>query len=81
MLLDLVVARGGASCGIDLVGYPGSYESAFPLERYKMFHRAGFRILPITYSLWRVGRERCLDEVERVLAVHQREPKAASDAG
>jgi hypothetical protein len=68
MLVDLVVSRDGESCGIDLVGFPGSYESAFPLERYEMFHRAGFRILPISYSLWRVGRERCLQEIERVMA-------------
>jgi hypothetical protein len=63
MLLDLVVARDGYSCGIDLVGYPGLYESAFPLERYKMFHRAGLRIIPLSYTLWRTKRERCLQAI------------------
>jgi hypothetical protein len=50
-------------CGVDLVGYPGAYESAFPLERYKMFHRAGLSIIPLSYTLWRANRQRCLQAI------------------
>lgn len=68
MLMDLVAARDGRSCGIDLVGYPGAYESAFPLERYKMFHRAGLRIIPISYALWRTRRDQCLQAIDDALS-------------
>jgi len=66
--MDLVAARDGRSCGIDLVGYPGAYESAFPLERYKMFHRAGLRIIPLSYALWRTQRDRCLQAIDEALS-------------
>ena len=68
MLMDLVAARDGRSCGIDLVGYPGAYESAFPLERYKMFHRAGLRIIPLSYALWRTRRDQCLHAIDDALS-------------
>ncbi len=68
MLMDLVAARDGRSCGIDLVGYPGAYESAFPLERYKMFHRAGLKIIPLSYTLWRTQRDRCLKAIDDALS-------------
>jgi hypothetical protein len=67
MILDLVVARDSHSCGIDLVGYPGAREMAFPLERYKMFHRAGLKIFPLPYSRWRLHRAECLSAIERIL--------------
>jgi hypothetical protein len=63
MSLDLVAAREGRSCGIDLVGYPGAYEAAFPLDRYKMFHRAGLRIIPLSYTLWRTRPDQCLQAI------------------
>jgi hypothetical protein len=66
--LDLVAARDGHSCGIDLVGYPGAHELAFPLERYKMFHRAGLRIFPLPYSHWCLSKDECLEAIERVLS-------------
>lgn len=66
--LDLVVTRDGRSCGIDLVGYPGAHESAFPLEQYKMFHRAGLRIFPLPYSRWRLNKDECLEAIERALS-------------
>lgn len=68
-LMDLVVSRDGRTCGIDLVGYPGTYEAAFPLERYKMFHRAGLLIIPLTYSGWTAQRDRCLRAVEDALTL------------
>ena len=67
-LVDLIAARDGRSCGIDLVGYPGAYESAFPLERYKMFHRAGLRIIPVNYTLWRTQRDKCVKIIVEALS-------------
>jgi hypothetical protein len=68
MSMDLVAARDGRSCGIDLVGYPGAYESAFPLERYRMFHRAGLRIIPLSYTLWRMRPDQCLQAIDDALS-------------
>ncbi len=68
MVMDIVVARKGRSCGIDLVGYPGAYESAFPLERYKMFHRAGLKIIPLSYTLWRTQPDQCLKVIDEALS-------------
>ncbi|HWO03052.1 MAG TPA: DEAD/DEAH box helicase [Blastocatellia bacterium] len=67
MALDLVVSYGGRSCGIDLIGYPGAFESAFPLERYKMFHRAGLRIIPLAYTLWRTRQDACLRAIQHAV--------------
>lgn len=55
--MDLAVARGTESCGIDLIRFPGQFDEPFPLDRYKMFHRAGFRIVPIPYSRWLADRQ------------------------
>jgi len=65
--LDLVVARDGHSFGIDLVGYPGAHESAFPLDQYKMLHRAGLKIFPLPYSQWCLSKDECLEAIERAL--------------
>ncbi len=70
--MDLLASRGGMSAGIDLVGYPGAFEAAFPIERLKMFHRAGLHILPIPYSRWVIDPEACLAAVERALAENGR---------
>lgn len=67
MILDLVVARNGRSCGIDLVGYPGASEQVFSLERYQMFHRAGLRIFPLPYTSWFMDREQCLKAIDETL--------------
>jgi hypothetical protein len=65
--IDLVVSRQGRCCGIDLVGFPGAFETAFPLDRYKMFYRAGLKIVPLPYTLWRTSRENCLEAIDRAL--------------
>jgi len=67
LLLDIVATRNGRSCGVDLIGYPGDFEAALSLERYKMFHRAGFRIVPVPYSRWLADKDACLDAVERAM--------------
>jgi hypothetical protein len=64
LTMDLVAMRDGTCCGVDLVGYPGEFEGSFPTERYKMFYRAGFKILPVPYSRWILDRDRCLDAIE-----------------
>jgi hypothetical protein len=67
LTMDLVAARDGRSCGIDLIGFPGAFVQAFPLERYKMFYRAGLRLIPLPFSKWQLDRAGCLDAVERAM--------------
>jgi superfamily I DNA and/or RNA helicase len=64
LTMDLIATREGRSCGIDLVGYPGNFETAFPIERYKMFHRAGLKIVPLSYSRWLLNKNQCLEVIE-----------------
>ncbi len=59
MEIDLIYTLDGVSRGIDLIGYPGSLAEAFPLERVRIFRRAGLPILPLPYSAWNYRRELC----------------------
>lgn len=65
--VDLVVERDGRSLGIDLVGHPGEYAGAFEIERYRLWNRAGLRILPLAWSAWQWDPVSCLDAVEAAL--------------
>ena len=68
-VVDLVVERGTGCLGIDLVGYPGELSGAFRLERYRVFARAGLRIVPLPYSVWLEDRASCLAAVEEALGL------------
>ena len=50
--IDLVVTRDGKSYCIDLIGFPGQFETAFPIERYKILDRIGVRAFPLPFSRW-----------------------------
>jgi len=50
--IDLVVVINNNTYCIDLIGYPGKYSEAFPLERYKILNRIGIRTFPLPYSQW-----------------------------
>ena len=61
--MDFVIQKKGRTLGIDLIGFPGRFEDAFSLERYKMLKRAGMRIFPLAYSEWGRSQEECLDSI------------------
>ena len=61
--MDFVIQTKEKTIGIDLIGFPGRYEDAFSLERYKMFKRAGMRIFPLAYSEWEESSKSCLDAI------------------
>ncbi len=46
MEIDIIIQFNDKIFGIDLTGYPGEFENAFSLERYKMFNRAGLKNIP-----------------------------------
>lgn len=64
--VDLVIRRGTTTLGLDLVGQPGRYAGSFATERYRLFRRAGLRILPLPYSAWVRSPEACLAAVEQL---------------
>ncbi len=50
--LDLLVKTKDGIKGIDLIGYPGKYEDALSVERFKILGRAGVPVFPLPYSFW-----------------------------
>lgn len=60
MKVDLIYKLKGKSRGVDLIGYPGAFMDAFPLERVLIFKRADLPVTPLGYAEWLVRREDCL---------------------
>ena len=61
--IDLLLEKDKKYLGIDLIGYPGSFIHAFDIERYRILHRVGIQIIPVSYLSWKYRR----DEVLRFL--------------
>lgn len=61
--IDLLLEKGNKYLGIDLIGYPGSFTQAFNIERYRILHRVGIQIIPVSYLSWKYRN----DEVQRFL--------------
>lgn len=59
MEIDIVVIHQNQSFCLDLVGYPGPYQHALPLARWKMLGRIGLRGFALPYSQWIRNREVC----------------------
>lgn len=62
-VVDVLVKAEQQYFGIDLIGYPGEYEEAFTLERYKMLKRAKLNIFPLSFIDWKIKREVVLEEL------------------
>ena len=52
MIVDLVIKYNDRYIGVDLIGYPGAYNEAFGIERYRILKRAGLEVYPLPYSDW-----------------------------
>jgi hypothetical protein len=61
--IDLLVKTTSGLKGIDLVGYPGQYEDALSIGRYKILNRASVPIFPLPFSFWKYDLENCKKEV------------------
>jgi len=68
-ILDLVIQYNTQTYGIDLIGYPGEFEEAFPLERYKMLNRAGIHTFPLPYTYWVSDRMKCLEDIQLLVGI------------
>jgi hypothetical protein len=69
--IDVVVADGKRTFGIDLIGFPGRFIDAFPLERYLMFKRANLDIYPISYFDWVKNRADSTSNLNRFILKQQ----------
>lgn len=55
--IDILVPVPHGVKGIDLIGYPGKYQDALTVERFKILMRAGVSVFPMAYSFWRFRQE------------------------
>lgn len=67
--IDLIVESKRRAIGIDLVGYPGAMAEAFEIERYRMLHRAGLRLLPLSYRAWQEDPQKCINRIAQALEI------------
>ena len=65
--LDFVINKNNKILGIDLIGFPGRFQDAFSLERYKMMNRAELLIFPLGYSEWIKSPEDALVKIQSAL--------------
>lgn len=75
LTIDLITQYQGKSYGIDLIGYPGVYQEAFSLERYKMLQRAGLNTFALPYTYWQADKEACLYELLSTIGYYKDEQK------
>jgi len=59
MEIDLVLVYQGQTYCIDLIGYPGTFQSSAPIERWKMLDRIGVCSFTLPYSQWHFHRVKC----------------------
>jgi hypothetical protein len=74
LVVDIVAAKGDQSFGVDLIGFPGDFEAGLPLECYKMFYRAGLKVIPLPYARWRLDKDACLKAVDRIVGAKMAAP-------
>jgi len=67
--IDMVIVHQGKTYCIDLVGYPGEFEYAIPLHRWKLLARLGRNVFALPYSLWHLEREECESALREFLEI------------
>ena len=66
-LLDILVTNNGKNYFIDLIGYPGIFKEAFPLERYKTLARIGIKSFPLHYRHWKKNNEDAIKRINKFI--------------
>ena len=54
--IDIVLVKANKTCCIDLIGYPGAFEDALPVERHQMLERVGIRVFSLPFSHWNMRK-------------------------
>lgn len=65
--IDLLCRYADKYLAVDLIGFPGPWANFFELTTYKLFKRAGVEVLPISYGLWIVDKQACIDKITQTL--------------
>ena len=55
--IDIVVIKNNRTYCIDLIGFPGLFEAALSLERWRMLERVGLRIFYLPFSQWHYDKQ------------------------
>ncbi len=69
--IDILCRYNDQYLAIDLIGFPGPWADFFELNTYKLFKRAGVDVLPISYGLWVVEKEACINKIVKKLGLTQ----------
>ena len=77
--IDILCRYNNQYLAIDLIGFPGPWADFFELNTYKLFKRAGVDVLPISYGLWVVDKETCINKVVNKLALNTKQLSLGSD--
>lgn len=67
--VDILCRHNDQYIAIDLIGFPGPWNDFFELNTYKLFKRAGVEVLPISYGLWVVDKDVCIQKIAKKLNV------------
>ena len=65
--IDLVVVHDGKTFCIDLIGFPGEFETALPIERWRMLERVGLSTFTLPFSAWYFDKEKCVAALREFL--------------
>ena len=65
--IDILCRYANKYLAIDLIGFPGPWANFFELTTYRLFERAGVEILPLSYGLWVVDKQACIDKIKSTL--------------
>lgn len=63
--LDLLLTHNKKHYFIDLIGYPGAYQEAFSMERYRTLARTGIASIPLHYSFWQKNK---MEAVKKIIS-------------
>lgn len=64
--MDMVVMKDDEVLAIDLIGFAGDQADAFHLERYKIFERAGLKIIPLCVTSWHSKQAEVLHSIAEI---------------
>lgn len=65
--VDLAVIQKDKTFAIDLVGFPGAMQRAFPPDKHQMLRRIGIPIFVLPHAKWLINPTRCLEELQKFL--------------
>ena len=50
-----------------MIGYPGMFKEAFPIERYKSLARIGIKSFPLNFRYWQKDKTAALKAIKKFI--------------